>query len=66
MSDEESRPVRLSCRHVWKVFGDGARDFFPAGGEVGDVDGVVANLNDQGLIPAVCDVGFDGASEKSS
>ena len=59
MSDEESRPVRLSCRHVWKVFGEGAQAFFPDGGEVDDADALVARLNDEGLIPAACDVGFD-------
>ena len=59
MSEEEARLVRLSCRHVWKVFGEDAQRFFPAGGEVDDVDALVARITGEGLIPAVCDVGFD-------
>ena len=59
MSTDESRPVRLSCRHVWKVFGDRAETFFPHGGEVDDVDALIKRMTQVGLIAAACDVGFD-------
>ena len=59
MSEEDSRPIRLSCRHVWKIFGEGTVQLVPPGGQVDDVDGVISDLNEQGLIPAVCDVSFD-------
>ena len=59
MSDQDARPIRLSCRHLWKVFGEGASSQVPGSGEVDDPDGQVARLKDAGLIPAVCDVSFD-------
>ena len=59
MSDQDTRPIRLSCRHLWKVFGEGAASQVPGSGEVGDPDGQVVRLKDAGLIPAVCNVSFD-------
>jgi glycine betaine/proline transport system ATP-binding protein len=46
--------VKLSCRHVWKVFGDDAASLFAAGGPVDE-----AALERDGYIGAVRDASFD-------
>ena len=48
------KPVKLSCRNVWKVFGDGAKDLF-AGGKTPGAD----ELAGGGFIGAVRDANLD-------
>ncbi|VAW12390.1 Glycine betaine ABC transport system, ATP-binding protein OpuAA [hydrothermal vent metagenome] len=50
----DDRPVKLACRSVWKVFGDGAAGLFRGGGQPGD-----AALADGPFIAAVRDVTLD-------
>ena len=59
MTEADARPVRLACRHVWKVFGENASALLPSDGKVDDQNDIVDKLNAGGLIPAVCDVSFD-------
>lgn len=59
MNEQDARPVRLACRHVWKVFGDDAGSLLPSDGKVDDQEHVVGKLHASGMIPAVCDVSFD-------
>ena len=51
------RPVKLSCRHVWKLFGP------EASGAMGDPsdasEATVERLREAGHLPAVVDAGFD-------
>ena len=58
MSDT-SDTAKLSCRHVWKVYGDEKTPFFR--GEVSSADpaDLSARLRDSGAIPAAVDVSFD-------
>jgi glycine betaine/proline transport system ATP-binding protein len=57
---EPDRPVKLSCRSLWKVYGAPAerlvqkRDFFS-----GDPRAVGERLKQGGQIPAVIDASFD-------
>lgn len=48
-------PVKLSCRHVWKLFGDGAEAFLSAS------DGIpsLQQIRDAGLIGAVRDANIE-------
>lgn len=48
------KPVKLSCRHVWKVFGEGAGDLF-ADGDMPSHE----ELNEGGFIGAVRDASLD-------
>jgi glycine betaine/proline transport system ATP-binding protein len=38
----DTRPVKLSCRNVWKVFGEGAADFLTARGSVASLEDLAA------------------------
>jgi glycine betaine/proline transport system ATP-binding protein len=59
-SEHDTRPVRLSCRHVWKLFGEDPGSFFDKGADAaGDVEARIAKVVEADHIPAVCDVGFD-------
>ena len=57
-TSEATRPadvaVKLSCRHVWKVFGDDVESLFSAGALVDE-----AALEQPGYITAVRDASFD-------
>ena len=46
--------VKLSCRHLWKVFGDDVESLFSAGVAVD-----AATLEQAGYITAVRDASFD-------
>jgi len=59
MSESETKQVRLSCRHVWKVYGEGAESSVPDGGRVDDVAGHIEKLQADDLITAACDISFD-------
>ena len=50
-------PVKLSCRHVWKVFGAEARAGLGDPAEASPEK--VARMREAGFIPAVVDAGFD-------
>lgn len=64
----EARPVKLSCRNIWKVYGEDPGQFFSSrkegrgkgrDGAVGDPDAHVATIRDAGHIVAAGDVSFD-------
>ncbi|MEQ8831362.1 MAG: betaine/proline/choline family ABC transporter ATP-binding protein [Alphaproteobacteria bacterium] len=56
----DSRPVKLSCRNIWKVYGTDPAQFFDKGdGKVGDPDAHTARIRDEGHIVAAGDVSFD-------
>jgi len=48
-------PVKLSCRHIWKLFGENAETFLNGRTQPPDADA----LNAAGLVGAVRDVGLD-------
>ena len=51
---------RISCRHVWKVFGASADQFETARKAVsGDVTATAEALRERNHVPAACDVSFD-------
>ena len=58
-----SREVKLSCRNVWKIYGDTAQSHFTARqGDIGDEDTAKAhaqNIRDAGDIVASANVSFD-------
>ena len=55
-----SRDVKLSCRNLWKVYGDNAAGFFEDGnGAVADPAALVEEIRGSGHIAAACDVSFD-------
>ena len=54
------KEVKLTCRHVWKVYGPEADRFFTAGnGDVADAASLMETINESGHIGAACDVSFD-------
>lgn len=59
MATETSKSIRLSCRNLWKVFGDGAERAVSSIGNMRGPDEVIATLKTRGLIPAVCNVSFN-------
>ncbi len=48
-------PVKLSCRHIWKLFGSGAEDFLANSGNTPSLE----QINDEGLIGAVRDANIE-------
>ena len=60
MTEASERDVKLTCRHVWKVYGPEADNFFTNGqGDVPDPDGLVERVRESGHIGAACNVSFD-------
>lgn len=56
----EARPVKLSCRNIWKVYGEDPAQFFKGReGAVGDADAHVSRIRDNDHIVAAGDVSFD-------
>ncbi|MEA2780748.1 MAG: glycine betaine/proline transport system ATP-binding protein [Rhodospirillaceae bacterium] len=56
----EARPVKLSCRNLWKIYGPRAAEFAGKGGlPVGEPASVRQSLQDSGHLAAVIDVSFD-------
>ena len=54
------RDVKLSCRNVWKIYGDNSDSFFmDQGGKVDDLQGHVNKILQSGHIVANADVSFD-------
>ncbi len=55
-----SKTVKVSCRNVWKVYGEAPGQFFSAGsGSVGDADAHAAKIRETGHIVAAANVSFD-------
>ncbi|MBM3583310.1 MAG: betaine/proline/choline family ABC transporter ATP-binding protein [Alphaproteobacteria bacterium] len=55
-----SREVKLSCRHVWKVYGPDPAQFFVSGnGAVVDRAKTIGRIRGAQHIAAACDVSFD-------
>ena len=53
-------PIKLSCRNVWKVYGENPDQFFQNGsGQVDDPGQVGQQIADSGHIGAACNVSFD-------
>ena len=60
MASKLDREIKLSCRNVWKVYGDSPERFFPDGeGAVSDTAGHSQAIRDAGGIVAAADVSFD-------
>jgi len=52
--------IKLSCRNVWKVYGDNPARFFAGGeGAVDDSAGLAGEIREAGNIVAASDVSFD-------
>lgn len=52
--------IKLSCRHLWKVYGAQPESFFPDGTAGGQDTGQLAQrIRESGHIAAACDVSFD-------
>jgi len=51
--------IKLSCRNVWKVYGQDPAQFFAGGKAAGEPDGLVGRIREAGHIAACCDVSFD-------
>jgi len=52
--------VKISCRNIWKVYGDNPSQFFDGNkGHVADVEGLLKRIRDSGHIPAAANVSFD-------
>ena len=60
MTAETDRP-KLSCRNLWKVFGDGPIGPLPRPGAEGEAAEALAKMRAKGQLPAVIDVSFDVA-----
>lgn len=59
-SVNRSSGVNISCRNVWKVYGDDPAQFFNlADNEVDNSEDLYRNIRDIGYIGAACDVSFD-------
>ncbi|MEM8688159.1 MAG: betaine/proline/choline family ABC transporter ATP-binding protein [Pseudomonadota bacterium] len=55
-----SKTVKVSCRNVWKVYGEAPEQFFSAGsGSVGDAHAHAAKIRETGHIVAAANVSFD-------
>ena len=52
-------PVKLSCRHVWKVYRDEAAPYFHRDVSAGKAGELAGRMRSDGAIPAVVDVSFD-------
>ena len=60
MTGADDQEVKLTCRHVWKVYGPAADRFFTSGkGDVADAAGLIESISESGHIGAACDVTFD-------
>ncbi len=60
MASKLDREIKLSCRNVWKVYGDDPERFFPDGEGAGsDTAGHAQAIRDAGGIVAAADVSFD-------
>ena len=59
-ASQNPREVKLSCRHIWKVYGDDPNQFFSNGSTtVEEKEKTFERMHDTGHIGACCDVSFD-------
>ena len=59
-TESTSRDVKLSCRNLWKVYGETPAGFFDNGkGAVDDPAALIDKIRNSGHIAAACDVSFD-------
>ncbi len=56
---ETQRPVKLSCRNLWKVYGTKPKHYFDAFGYQIDVGALASRMRAEDHIPAAIDVTFD-------
>lgn len=60
MADNEtSAEVKISCRNVWKVYGDNPQYYFDSKGYEFDRPELIDRMRSEKHIPACCDVSFD-------
>ncbi|WP_397544445.1 betaine/proline/choline family ABC transporter ATP-binding protein [Roseovarius salis] len=57
----QQSPAKLSCRHLWKVYGGDAGPYLGGGAAEKDPAAVAEKLRADGMIPAAVDVSFDVA-----
>jgi len=55
----ETRPVKLACRNVWKVYGARPAYYFDSRGYVIDPDALTERLKAENHLPAVVDASFE-------
>jgi glycine betaine/proline transport system ATP-binding protein len=56
----QQREIKLSCRNLWKVYGEDPARFFPRGSDgVDDPVALAKTIRESGHIVAACDVSFD-------
>jgi glycine betaine/proline transport system ATP-binding protein len=53
------RPVKLSCRNLWKVYGASPDNYFDANSRQANVDDLADKMRAEDHIPAAIDVSFD-------
>ena len=59
-ANTKARPVKISCRNVWKVYGERPDSFFPGrNGRTGDAAATLKSVRDSRHIAAAADVSFD-------
>ena len=55
-----NNPVKISCRNLWKVYGDDPGQFFTdSNGDVADTRGLWEKFEAKNHIGAVCNVSFE-------
>jgi glycine betaine/proline transport system ATP-binding protein len=60
ISQSHARPVKISCRNVWKVYGDRPDSFFTErNGRVDDLPAALKHIRENRHIVAAADVSFD-------
>ncbi len=58
--EDAGRQVKISCRHIWKVYGSNPQSFFEGGdGAVADPMALSERIRDDGHVVAAADVSFD-------
>ncbi|MDJ0955458.1 MAG: betaine/proline/choline family ABC transporter ATP-binding protein [Arenicellales bacterium] len=59
-TEQSSQDVKLSCRHLWKVYGENPKQFFSNGATTKeDREKIYARMLETSHIGAACDVSFD-------
>lgn len=56
---ETQKDVKLSCRHLWKVYAEDRAPYFKKDVEASDAGPLASRLSEDGAIPAAVDVSFD-------
>jgi len=56
------RPIKLACRHVWKVYGSRPAYYFDSRGYTIDPEALTERLRQENHIPAVVDASFEIAT----